>query len=54
MEAFAAISMIQGGQGFPKFASAVLDYFSSRTLIGVQVQLDNLPLQLKALFQEVY
>ena len=53
MGAYAAMSMIQGGPGLPIFANAMLEYFSSGTVSGIQIQLDNLPLQLKSLFEQV-
>ena len=52
--AYAAMSMVQGGPGLPIFANAVLVYFSSGTVTRVQIEVDNLPLHLKSLFEQVY
>lgn len=47
------MSICQGGPGLPIFESAVLDYFAHGKVTGINIEPDNLPLQLKSLFEQV-
>ena len=53
MGAFTAMSIVQGGPGLPIFSEAVLEYFSFGKVTGAQIEPDDLPFQLKYLFDEV-
>ena len=44
-----AMSIVQGGPGFPIFSQAVLDYFSQGSVTGVQIELNDLHPYLKFL-----
>ena len=47
------MSISQGGPGLPIFPDAVLDYFSNGMVTGVQIELDDLPLHLKYVHEQV-
>ena len=47
------MSISQGGPGLPIFPDAVLDYFSNGTVTAVQIELDDLPLHLKYVHEQV-
>lgn len=47
------MSIVQGGPGLPMFSEAVLDYFSRGTVTGFGIELEDLPLYLKYLCEQV-
>jgi len=51
---YAGMSLIQGGPGFPLLADAVYHYLCTGEITGMTATVEDLPLMIKQLVQQVY
>ena len=53
MGAFAAMSVAQGGSGCPIFAETVFAYFHTGKTTNLNIPMEDLPLPIKSLVEQV-